>query len=127
MKKLNQIIFFFLMSSVLAFAEFPNISVKDLKAAIDSNEVVIIDVNGPKSFKNGHIPGAINYSEDSKNLAKLLPADKKTLIVSYCGGPACRAYLKGANAAAKLGYSNIKHLAAGISGWKKAGQEVERK
>jgi rhodanese-related sulfurtransferase len=56
-----------------------------------------------------------------------LPKDKNTLIVSYCGGPGCRAYKRGADAAAKLGYKNIKHLSAGISGWKKAGADVAKK
>jgi rhodanese-related sulfurtransferase len=29
--------------------------------------------------------------------------------------------------AAKLGYKNIKHLSAGISGWKKAGADIAKK
>jgi rhodanese-related sulfurtransferase len=118
-----------LASCVLAnflLAKFPDISIADLKKQIDSQSVAIIDVNGAQSFKNGHIPGAINFSKDSANLKKLLPKDKNTLIVSYCGGPACRAYMKGAKAAEKLGYSNIKHLSAGISGWKQSGQKVDK-
>ena len=30
-----------------------------------------------------------------------------------------------ANAAKSLGYTNVKHLVAGISGWKKAGEKTE--
>ena len=48
------------------------------------------------------------------------------MIVSYCGGPGCGAYKRGADAAAKLGYKNIKHLSAGISGWKKAGADIAK-
>ena len=70
-------------------------------------------------MQKAHIPGAIDFSSQAENLHKLLPKDKETLIVSYCGGPSCRAYLKGAKAASLLGYKNIKHLSAGISGWKK--------
>ena len=80
MKKLNQIIFFFLMSSVLAFAEFPNISVKDLKVAIDSNTVAIIDVNGPESFKMDTFPEQLIFPKILKNLAKLYLRIKKPLL-----------------------------------------------
>ena len=52
-------------------------------------------------------------------------ADKKALIVAYCGGPRCNAYTAAANAAKELGYTNVKHLSAGISGWKAAGEKTE--
>ena len=55
---------------------FPNINIQDLKAAIDKKDVVIIDANGTDSFKNGHIPGAIDFEANGANLAKLLPSDK---------------------------------------------------
>lgn len=116
---------FFTATFVYA-ASFPDISVEDLHKAISSKKVAVIDVNGPKSFANGHIPGAINFSAQKKNLQTLLPKNKNTLVVAYCGGPSCRAYMRGANAAADLGYTNIRHLSAGISGWKKAGKKVEK-
>ena len=77
------------------------------------------------TFKKGHIPTAIHFAS-TKDLSKALPEDKKTLIVAYCGGPGCSAYKRGASAAEKLGYTNVKHLSAGISGWKKAGADVEK-
>ena len=107
--------------------EYPDISVKELQAAIKDGKVAVIDVNGAKSFSRGHIPTAIDFSTQGKKLSGLLPKDKNTLVVSYCGGPGCRAYKRGADAAAKLGYKNIKHLSAGISGWKRSGAEVAKK
>ncbi|MEK9772034.1 MAG: rhodanese-like domain-containing protein [Opitutae bacterium] len=115
------------VSASIYGASFPDISVEDLQKAISSKKVAVIDVNGPKSFANGHIPGAIDFSAQKKDLQNLLPKKKDTLVVAYCGGPSCRAYLKGANAAAELGYTNVKHLSAGISGWKKAGQKIDKK
>ena len=114
--------------AVAAFAgEYPDISIKDLDAAIKSGKVVVIDVNGSKSFdKRGRIPGAIDFQKDGKKLADKLPSDKDTLVVAYCGGPRCKAYKRGASAAEKLGYKNVKHLSAGISGWVKAGMKVEK-
>ena len=74
---------------------------------------------------HGHIPGAIDFAANSKNLASALPDDKGTLVVAYCAGPSCDAYQKGAEAAEKLGYTNVKHLSAGISGWLQANMATE--
>jgi len=46
--------------------------------------------------------------------------------VAYCGGPSCSAYKRGASVAAELGFKNVKHLSAGISGWVKAGKKLEK-
>lgn len=126
MKKLLFLFLISLFSSSLFAGSYPDISVEELEKAIQAKAVVVIDVNGNKSFKKGHIPTAINFASDAKNLAAKLPSDKNTLIVAYCGGPQCGAYQKGAKAAAKLGYTNIKHLSAGISGWVKAGKETAK-
>ena len=120
MKKLFSLLLVAFASNLVA-GEYPDISIKELQKAIDAGKVAVIDVNGAKSFARGHIPTAIDFSANAKSLAKVLPKDKGTLVVSYCGGPGCRAYKRGADAAAKLGYKNIKHLSAGISGWKKSG------
>ena len=127
MKKI--LIPFILISAAITLQgqEFGDISIEDLQKAILAKKVAMIDVNGQKSFQNGHIPGAINFSSQKQSLKKLLPSNKNTLIVAYCGGPSCRAYLRGAKAAAELGYSNVRHLSAGISGWKKSGNKVAKK
>lgn len=127
MKILTTLFSFLFVSSVLFAGEYPDISVKELQNAIKEGKVAVIDVNGQKSFSRGHIPTAIDFSSQGKKLSSLLPKDKNTLVVSYCGGPGCRAYKRGADAAAKLGYKNVKHLSAGISGWKRAGAEVAKK
>ena len=112
--------------SVTAFAgEFADISIADLKKAIDEKKVTVIDVNGSSSYKAGHVPGAIDFSANKADLASKLPADKNALVVAYCGGPSCSASKAAANAAEKLGYKNIKHLSAGISGWKSAGEKLD--
>ena len=105
--------------------EFPDISIAELKSAIASKSVTVIDVNGTKSYQSGHVPGALDYSAVKKNLAPSLPADKGALVVAYCGGPKCVAYEAAAQAAKDLGYTNVKHLSAGISGWKEAGEKTE--
>jgi len=105
--------------------DYPDISIAELKKAIASKKVIVIDVNGSDSYKAGHVPTALNYADIQSSLASALPKDKDALVVAYCGGPACHAYTKAADAAAKLGYSNVKHLSAGISGWLQAKEKTE--
>lgn len=107
-------------------AKFADISQADLTAAIAAKSAVILDVNGSDSYKAGHIPGAIDYIASKDKLAALLPADKTALVVAYCGSPSCHAYAAAAVAAANLGYTNVKHFAPGISGWKKSGAPTEK-
>lgn len=112
--------------SITAFAgEFPDISISELKKAIDEKKVTVLDVNGTDSFKKGHIPGAVDFRAEKKDIASKLPSDKSALVVAYCGGPTCGAYAAAAKAARELGYTNVKHLSAGISGWKSAGEKLE--
>lgn len=125
MKKLIALALALVASSVFA-AEFPDISIADLKQAIADKKVTVIDVNGSSSYANGRVPGAIDFQASKDNLASQLPADKGALVVAYCGGPKCSAYKAAANAASKLGYTNVKHLSAGISGWKDAGEKLEK-
>jgi rhodanese-related sulfurtransferase len=125
MKKLLTLALALVAASGFA-AEFPDISIADLKTAIADKKVVVIDVNGSSSYSAGHVPGAIDFASKGADLASALPADKNTLVVAYCGGPSCSAYKKAANKAAELGYTNVKHLSAGISGWKKAGETLEK-
>lgn len=112
--------------SVTAFAgDFADITIPELKKAIAEKSVTVIDVNGTASFKEGHIPTAIDYATTKETLKKSLPADKAALVVAYCGSPKCGAYQAAAKQAKELGYTNVKHLSAGISGWKEAGEKME--
>jgi len=126
MKKLIALLATVMLAFSAAAGEYADISVNDLEKAIKAGKVTVIDVNGAKSFQKGHIPGAIAF-KNADTLKGKLPKDKDALIVAYCGGPKCSAYKRGASAAEKLGYTNIKHLSAGISGWKSAGKKLEKK
>jgi rhodanese-related sulfurtransferase len=125
MKKLIAFAVSFVFAASLYAAEFPDISIGDLKSAISSQKVVLLDANGTESWQSGHIPGAIDFAAKQSKLAAVLPADKDVLVVAYCGNPQCPAYRAAAAAAKRLGYKNIKHLVAGIQGWKSAGEKTE--
>lgn len=126
MKKVITLCAAALLAGSLYAAHYPDITISELKGAITSKSVTLLDANGTDSFKEGHIPGAINFEANKAALAKVLPKDKHALIVAYCGGPQCQAYQAAAKAAEKLGYTNVKHLAAGISGWHDAGEKMEK-
>lgn len=111
--------------SVIA-GDYPDISIAELKKAIAEKKVTVIDVNGSTSYSKGHVPTALNFADVKDSLASKLPADKGALVVAYCGGPSCSAYTRAANVAKELGYTNVKHLSAGISGWLQAGEATEK-
>lgn len=115
-----------LCAAAVYAAQYPDISIPELKTAIAEKKVTLLDANGSDSYKQGHIPGAIDFSAQKAQLAKVLPKDKNALVVAYCGGPRCQAYQAAAKAAEKLGYTNVKHLVAGISGWQDAGEKMEK-
>lgn len=115
------------LAVVAAYAgPYPDVKIDELKTAIAQKNVTVLDVNGSDSWRKGHIPGAIDFAANKANLATVLPKDKNALVVAYCGGPKCQAYQEAAKAAEKLGYKNVKHLSAGISGWQAAGETMEK-
>jgi rhodanese-related sulfurtransferase len=129
MKKITALLacLFIAVVASAATPQITDISQADLKAAIATKSAVLLDVNGSDSYRSGHIPGAIDYLAHKQDIASLLPADKNALIVAYCGDIHCTAYRLAAYAALDLGYTNVKHFAPGIKGWKDSGEPAEAK
>jgi len=101
------------------------ISVADVKAAIDSGKaVVILDVRTAKEFKSGHLPKAINIPRGllEFKVAKKIP-NKAANIICYCksGGRSCLSTCS----LGKMGYKNAVSIAGGWKAWLKAGYPVE--
>lgn len=107
-------------------AEAPEVTHDEFKKLVESKKGVIIDANGLDMYNSGHVPGAVSFAKNENSFASVLPKDKATPIVAYCGGPMCTAWKEAAKAAEKLGYTNIKHYKGGIKGWTKAGEKVEK-
>jgi rhodanese-related sulfurtransferase len=107
--------------------EFRDITYQELTREMSKGPgaVTLLDANGTDSYRQGHIPGALDFSAEEGRLADVLPADKDALIVAYCGGPRCEAYRGAAEAAATLGYTNVRHFKPGISGWRATKARVE--
>ncbi|MFM8617824.1 MAG: rhodanese-like domain-containing protein [Opitutaceae bacterium] len=129
MKRLTALLCFLGLACGLIAAgqdEFPAISHAELTAAMAAKKVTLIDVNGTSSYRNGRIPGAIDYATLRGDLAAALPKDKGALVVAYCGNEKCQAYRTAAKAVAALGYTNVKHYSPGIAGWRASGAAVEK-
>jgi rhodanese-related sulfurtransferase len=127
MKKLLAIVCVLALGAIARAEEkFPDISHDELKAAIAAKKVTLLDVNGSETYAKGHIPGAIDFTKEKSNIASKLPKDKGALIVAYCANENCPAYQQGAKAAKELGYTNVKHYAKGIMGWKDSGEPTEK-
>jgi rhodanese-related sulfurtransferase len=79
MKKIILFAAAFVFAASVYAAEFPTITISDLKTAMASQKVVLLDANGSESWQKGHIPGAIDFSANKDSLASVLPSDKDVL------------------------------------------------
>jgi len=113
----------------LAFAqEFAHISPEALKKLIESGDstILVVDVQPKEAYVLGHIKGAINFpwASDLKNAGDL-PRDKT--LVLYCD---CTHEEDSQDVATQLkekwGYTHIKLLEGGWSGWQRLGYPIEK-
>ena len=92
------------------------ISPGGLHEMMQKQPVTVIDVNSRQSWTKGRVPGALNLDpveyKDSD-----LPPGKESSVVFYCSNPLCRKAPNAARRAKKMGYSNVRVMSAGISGW----------
>ncbi|MDP7650747.1 MAG: rhodanese-like domain-containing protein [Rhodospirillales bacterium] len=106
----------------IAKGNLGSVSAAYVKKLLDKKaDVVIIDARPERKFKEGHVPTAINIPDRKfAKMTGLLPEDKKTPLVFYCGGLKCPLSPKSAAKAVKLGYTKVKLFQAGYPAWKAA-------
>lgn len=89
---------------------------------IEKGGFALIDSRPHMVHQKEFIPGSVSIPwvlwEQKKGL---LPADKETLLVFYCGGHHCDLSHMSAREALNLGYKKVRVYAEGIPAWKKAG------
>jgi len=79
---------FLWVAPALGAADFPVISTADLKAKLDAKEpLLLLNPLSDIEFNEGYIPGSVNIPLHTIGETDKLPADKNTLIVTYCLGP----------------------------------------
>ncbi|MEW6428448.1 MAG: rhodanese-like domain-containing protein [Thermodesulfobacteriota bacterium] len=87
---------------------------------------LLADARPAARFAEASIRTAISLpvAKMEKEGEQLLPADKDTPIVFFCGGPTCGLSTKNAGLAKKLGYTNVRVMLQGVPGWKKSGRPL---
>jgi len=91
-----------------------------LKIMTGTTPYHLFDARPVKTFGKAHIPGAKPAHPKDGNFLSLLPANKNTLLVFYCGGATCPFTAAAVDLAGKAGYTNIKGYQAGLPGWIKS-------
>lgn len=96
------------------------ISPRDLHRWMQQDQpVTAIDVNSRQSWLQARVPGALHLEPTGYGEGDL-PSDKDSPLVFYCSNPMCRKAPNAARRAKNLGYSDVRVMSAGISGWVKA-------
>lgn len=92
-----------------------------IKLLLNDRERValLVDARPDVKYLEGTVPGAVNlpFSDWDKRVG-LLPADKATQVIFFCGGFKCDLSHKSAAKAKELGYSNVRVYAEGWPLWK---------
>nr|WP_321467948.1 rhodanese-like domain-containing protein [uncultured Desulfobulbus sp.] len=99
------------------------IKTDELKKLIDGKKnLYLVDSRPTGRFNQAHLPGAhsIPLPELKKKQAAVLPKDKNTLLVFYCGGITCPLSPASASIAKDLGYKNVQVYHEGEPVWSKA-------
>lgn len=102
------------------------ISCDELKAAIDTSAVTVVDALGGDYYAKQHLPGAVALTPgDVGALAAAVLPDRDAAIVTYCTGPSCPNSGQVADRLTALGYANVRKYREGIEDWTAAGLPTE--
>ena len=102
------------------------ISRQQLHELIGSDEDFrLIEVLPESSYRQGHLPGAVNVPGDElrKTIPEIVP-DRTTTVVVYCASPSCTASDRAAELLLALGYEDVRDYRGGKEHWKEGGLPV---
>lgn len=100
---------------------YPSIGVEALKDMITKGEsFLLVDSRPLVKFLEGSIPSAVSIPDSAFDKKQgLLPADKASTLVFFCGGYECPLSHSSAKKAMALGYTSVKVCEAGEPAWVK--------
>ncbi len=104
---------------------YDKISAEELKKKMERGEdILVIDVLSEESYRNRHLPGALNipYKEIARRKDEI-DADKEVIV--YCNDKECTASPIAAKKLVKLGFKNVKDFEGGLKEWEEAGYDFE--
>jgi len=97
------------------------VSTNYIKMVLNDRERValIVDARPAIKYQEGTVPGAMNLPlQDWEKLKGLLPNDKNTQLIFFCGGFQCDLSHKSAAKAKEMGYTDVRTYAEGWPVWK---------
>ena len=95
----------------------------ELKTALDSGQIALIDVRESYEFAAERIAGSLNYPLSTFDPTALPATGTQTLVLSCAGGVRSLRAMEACNMA---GLDVAHHLGGGINAWKAAGLPTER-
>lgn len=99
-----------------------------LKKMMDEQQdFALVDVLSPESFKDYHLPGAVNVpiGEGFEEKIQQAVPNKSQPVVVYCKDTECTASPTAAKKMDELGYQEVLDYEAGKVDWKQAGLPTE--
>ena len=83
---------------------------------------MIVDSRPSRKYDKGHVVPSISIPDrEFEKMTGLLPENKASQLIFYCGGLKCPLSHKSAAKAEALGYTNVAVYAAGYPDWVKNG------
>lgn len=98
------------------------IDMQELRARLEDDSVVVLDVRPAEEYRAGHIPGARSVPvAELEQVLRDLPQDRE--IVAYCRGPYCVFSDEAVALLHERGY-RARRLTTGLPDWRAAGLPV---
>jgi rhodanese-related sulfurtransferase len=102
--------------------ELEAVGMRELRARLEDDSVVVLDVRPAAEYRAGHIPGARSVPiAELEQALRDLPLDRE--IVAYCRGPYCVFSDEAVALLRERGY-RARRLIAGLPDWRAAGLPV---
>ncbi len=95
-----------------------------LEKIANKENIKIVDVLPPESYREGHVPGAINIPTEQIDTLAPQQLKKTDEIAVYCASYHCGGSTMAATALQKAGYKKVWDYKAGKKGWESAGLEL---
>lgn len=112
------------------FGGITRLSLMGTKARFDKKSCVLLDARNAEEYKEGHIPGSLNFSalEMDKFAPLVMPqlTDKNQDIVVYCNGGDCTLSLELAQTLLQQGFTQVEVFEGGWPEWKKAAYPIQK-
>lgn len=95
-----------------------NLSPREVKAALDAHEILLIDVREPGEFAAERIHGALNFPLSTFDPGALPPTGDRFMVFQCGSGKRSATAVERCR---KAGHAIDAHLAGGIMAWKAEG------